>query len=113
MPGSVVAFDAYKKAKLAAIFSLVHLPDRAAKVLLIFGSELAPIMDVTRGLDLLAMQADGLDQSLSSYQAVSGRPSVEGAFPLSGNREGTLGGLTPLAGSAFAVTDPVHAGIRS
>jgi hypothetical protein len=52
--------------KLAAVFSLFGLPDCAAELLVTFRERLASLLDVDRGLDLLAKQAQpGSDKALS------------------------------------------------
>ncbi len=45
-----------KLAKLAALYALWNQPDSAAEILLAFRRELVPLLDVDRGLDLLAAQ---------------------------------------------------------
>jgi len=49
--------DAQKLAKLAAIFSAWNVPDMAAELLQAHRALLAPLLDVDKGLDLLAGQA--------------------------------------------------------
>jgi hypothetical protein len=49
--------DAKKLAKLAAIFAAWNVPDMAAELLQAHRGLLAPILDVDKGLDLLATQA--------------------------------------------------------
>jgi hypothetical protein len=58
-----------KKLKLATMFSLFSLPDCAAEILLQFGGELAHLIDVEAGLDLLARQA----QEITGIRGPGGR----------------------------------------
>jgi hypothetical protein len=66
--GDTSWLDAHKAAKLAALFSLFGLPDSAAETLVCYRSHLADVLDVNRGLDVLAAQAIGdCDGSKVSY----------------------------------------------
>jgi hypothetical protein len=56
-----------KIAKLAAIFSIWNQPDGAAELLVNFRERLAPLMDVNRGLDLLAAQTQPNVEKPLSY----------------------------------------------
>jgi hypothetical protein len=58
-----------KQAKLAAIFALWELPDLAAELLLARRSELAPLLNVDKGLDLLARQAQSSQGGKLDYRA--------------------------------------------
>ncbi len=61
--------DAQKLAKLAAIFSLWDVPDLAAELLVAHRGALAPLLDVDRGLDLLAAQIQAERPIKLGYQA--------------------------------------------
>lgn len=79
-----------KLAKLAAIFSAWHVADAAAELLLARRDELAKVLDVDAGLDLLAGQAQPGRARPLSYRAYmqsfeADRPSFyrpEGPIPL-------------------------------
>ena len=58
-PARLAQMSAEKVAKLAAILSAWDVPDAAAELLLACGDRLRPVIDVERGLDLLAAQAQG------------------------------------------------------
>jgi hypothetical protein len=62
------ALPADKLAKLAAIASLAGLPDFAAEILLKHREALAGMLDVERGLDLLAAQAQPVGRAPMSYR---------------------------------------------
>lgn len=69
-----------KLMKLAALFSLVDLPDCAADVLLAYRSLLAPALDIAAGLDMLTAQAIppgqpvlGYDDYMAAFEADSPR----------------------------------------
>jgi hypothetical protein len=51
--------SAEKLVKLAAIYAVWNQPDSAAEILTEFRGRLAPLLDVDRGLDLLAAQTQG------------------------------------------------------
>lgn len=60
------ALSVEKLAKLAAIFSVWGQPDSAAELLTKFGARLADLLDVSAGLELLAVQAQpGAERPLS------------------------------------------------
>ena len=61
--------DAEGLAKAAAIFSVCGLPDCAAEILVTFRDRLQPVLDVDRGLDLLARQAQPGREHPLSYAA--------------------------------------------
>lgn len=80
-----------KLAKLAAIFSVWNLPDAAAEILLSFRDRLAALIDVDRGLDLLAAQAQpgetnplGYKDYIKSFEAGAERfyPKPDSLPPL-------------------------------
>lgn len=62
------SLPAERLAKLAAMFDLFALPDCAAEVLTTFRERLAPLMDVSRGLNLLAAQAQPGDPQPMGYE---------------------------------------------
>lgn len=59
-----------KLLKLAGLFSLFDLPDCAAEVLVAFRDRLSGHLDVTRGLDLLALQSQRDFNGRRSYAAL-------------------------------------------
>src|SRR5471032_1549731 len=61
--------DATKRAKLAAIFSAWSVPDAAAELLLAQRDSLSEVIDVDKGLDLLALQAQQDRGTRLGYQA--------------------------------------------
>lgn len=58
-PARLAELSAEKVAKLAAILSAWDVPDSAAELLLACRDRLVAVLDVDRGLDLLAAQAQG------------------------------------------------------
>lgn len=62
------SLPAERIAKLAAMFDLFALPDCAAEVLVAFKERLTPFLDVTRGLNLLAAQAQPDDSRPMGYE---------------------------------------------
>lgn len=62
-----------KVAKLAAILSAWDVPDAAAELLLGSGDKTKPVIDVERGLDLLAAQAQGDRARPLDYRAYMAR----------------------------------------
>jgi len=80
---------ASKLAKLAAIFSLWGVPDVAAELLLARRAELAPLLDVDKGLDLMAAQAQPDRRHALDYRAYM--RSFEADAPSFYRREGNLG----------------------
>ncbi len=63
-----LALSPEKLAKLAAIASLAGLPDFAAEILVKHRAALAGVLDVERGLDLLAAQAQPVGRAPLSYR---------------------------------------------
>ncbi len=63
-----LALSAEKLAKLAAIASLAGLPDFAAEILLRHREALVGMLDVERGLDLLAAQAQPVGRAPLGYR---------------------------------------------
>lgn len=63
-----MALSADKLAKLAAIASLAGLPDFAAEILVKHRAALEGMLDVERGLDLLAAQAQPVGRAPLSYR---------------------------------------------
>jgi hypothetical protein len=61
--------DAAKLAKLAAIYSAWSVPDMAAELLLAQRASLSKVIDVDRGLDLLALQTQEDRGTRLGYQA--------------------------------------------
>jgi hypothetical protein len=61
--------DAIKRAKLAAIYSAWSVPDAAAELLLAQRASLSTLIDVDKGLDLLALQAQSDRGTRLGYQA--------------------------------------------
>ena len=61
--------DAAKRAKLAAIYSAWSVPDMAAELLLAQRASLSQIIDVDKGLDLLALQTQEDRGTRLGYQA--------------------------------------------
>lgn len=79
--------DAERLAKAAAIFAVCGLPDCAAEILLTFRDRLHPVLDIDRGLDLLARQAQrGRERPLSyaAYMAQFEQQSYSGSGCYSG-----------------------------
>lgn len=54
-------------AKTAALFSLFNLPDHAAEILVVHRERLSRIMDVDKGLDMLAVQIQPYDDVAPDY----------------------------------------------
>jgi hypothetical protein len=74
-------YSAQKHLKLAALFAMFDLPDLAAEVLIRSRGLVSPIMDVERGLDLLAVQANsplGYSDHIARFDADD--PSFYGAL---------------------------------
>lgn len=63
----MASFGAEKIAKLAAIFSIWRQPDSAAELLVTFRDMLGSVLDVDRGLDLLAAQSQPRVEQPLSY----------------------------------------------
>jgi hypothetical protein len=61
--------DAAKRAKLAAIYSAWSVPDMAAELLLAQRASLSTVIDVDKGLDLLALQTQEDRGTRLGYQA--------------------------------------------
>ena len=85
MPG----LDTTKRAKLAAIFSAWGVPDLAAETLLTHRQSLSDMLDIDRGLDLLAAQAQPEPSSRLDYRAYM--RSFEADCPSFYRREGNIG----------------------
>jgi len=81
--------DGEKLAKLAAVFALWGVPDVAAELLLARRNALAKLIDVDRGLDLLAQQAQSDLGTRLGYQAYIRR--FETDPPSLYRREGNIG----------------------
>ncbi len=81
--------DAAKRAKLAAIYSAWSVPDMAAELLLAERQSLATIVDVDKGLDLLALQAQSDRGTRLGYQAYM--RTFESDAPSFYRREGNIG----------------------
>ncbi|WP_421999432.1 FkbM family methyltransferase [Reyranella sp.] len=84
-------FDAVKLAKLAAVLAAWDVPDAAAELLLARRAALAPLVDIDRGLDLLAAQTQkqrrrplGYRDYMASFEAdLPGFYRPEGPIPMS------------------------------
>lgn len=80
--------DAAKRAKLAAIFSAWSVPDAAAELLLAQRDSISKVIDVDKGLDLLALQAQEDRGTRLGYQAYM--RTFESDAPSFYRREGNI-----------------------
>ena len=95
-----------KLAKLAAIYSLWGVPDMAAELLLARREALSKLIDIDRGLDLLAQQSQASDGGARrlAYQAYIRR--FEADPPSFYRREGNIGLGERLAAAWAAFRRP-------
>ncbi len=93
-----------QQAKLAAIYSLWEVPDLAAEMLTRERSDLAPILDIDKGLDLLAAQAQPQRSQKLSYKEYIA--AFEADAPWFYRREGNIGLFERLAAAWRAFRSP-------
>lgn len=98
------ALSTPKRAKLAAILSLWDVPDVAAELVLAHRPELAPMLDIDRGLDLLAAQVQPDRSRKLGYGAYM--RSFEADAPWFYRREGNICLSERLAAAWQAFTRP-------
>jgi hypothetical protein len=97
-------------AKLAALYSLFGLPDCAAEVLVAFRARLEPMLDVAKGLDLLAAEAQGDEEAPVSFDRyMQAFREGDRYFRLEPGAPATLRSRAPPAigaGEAWTAIDP-------
>src|SRR5438067_1830160 len=71
------SLSAERLAMAAALFAMFGLPDCAAEILVTFRDRLAPLLDVDRGLELLATQAQAGSSTPLSYRDYISRFEAE------------------------------------
>lgn len=96
--------SAIQKAKLAAIFSLWDVPDLSAELLTRERAALAPLFDVDKGLDLLAIQVQPQRSRKLSYKEYIAAFEADASWFY--RREGNIGLIERLAAAWRAFRSP-------